>query len=234
MPASGYDCRTPEFSLRLLLNLGLGRQDETRTGEIIRNRGQAMRTKGVTRTSVVLTTAEEHGVARVLRGLYHELMSLGPIPEKHVCRLFRDYTMSSLGLTYLAKLNMLVKMGLVAKSEERGADFVAWLDNDVMESINMLCETDVFDDHRSLYALSDIVFALCSSLDIVEEEDIEQEIDYLFDIPYQLREMTGEAPAIPGFRRRSFRYEDWYHSEKVDIQVTENDVSVSYKLSLRR
>ena len=195
-----------------------------------------MTTKALDKTHDLIMSTEQQGIARVIKDHYQELMSLGPIPQKDVCRLFRDYLMSNLGLTYLAKLNVLVKERLIATTRESSDDFCLWLDNDVMESVAMLCETDVFDNLKSLSALSEIVVALYSSLNIMDEEDVKEEMAYLFDIPYRLNEMATDSPHIPGFRKHSVKYEeeDKAISKKIVIHETVNSLSVSYKIEIRR
>lgn len=195
-----------------------------------------MATREIGKTHDLITSTEQLGLTKVLSDYFHELMSLGPIPQKDVCRLFRDYLISNLGLNYLSKLNVLVRERLIAFSDESSDDFCQWLDNHVMESIEVICETDVFDNPRSLSALSEIVVALYSSLNVIDEEDVKEEMDYLFDMPYRFKEMMAESPNIPGFRKHLLKFEEKGEafSERIDINETDNKVSVSYKIEIKK
>lgn len=192
-----------------------------------------MSTKEPKQTHDLISDTEEHGITRVLHSHFRELMSLGPGPTSNVCKLFRNYLVSNLGLNYFTMLNLLVKSKLVANTDEGRDSICNWLDNDVMEAINGICETEVFDNPRALSALSDIVFALSASFNTIEEDIIEDEIEYLLDIPYQLSEMVKESPHVPRFYKCSFQHEERGRSEKVSIHMSERNVSVSYRIDVK-
>jgi len=175
---------------------------------------------------------ERHDVTNLLKDLFHELISLGPSAERDVCKLFSDCLVSTLGLAYLAKLNLLVRGGSVASSRESRDDFCRWLDDDVMVSLDMVRDAEVIDNGRSLLALSDIVGTLAACLDVIDEECVDQERDYLFDIPYQLAEMAAEAPDIPPFFRHSIRFESPAESSRVDFQFTDRGMSLSCRVDI--
>jgi len=192
-----------------------------------------MVTKDLKKTYDLVSDTEEHGLTRVLKSHFHELMSLGSGPTRNVCRLFRDNLMSTLGLNYFTKLNLLVKNRLVATTEGSRHDICQWIDNDVMEAINGLCETDVFDNPKTLSALCDVAIALNSSLDTIEEEFIDHEIDYLLDIPYQLDDMVKRSSHVPWFYKSSWKREERGQFKKLDIRMSERQVSVSYTMGVR-
>lgn len=190
-------------------------------------------TTKITKTYNLTNDTAEYGVSRVLKNNFSNLIALGPNPTNHICRLLRDHLMSSLGLNYFSKLNLLVKEKQIGTTPESQDELCRWIDNDVMDTLNGLCETDVFDNPRTLSELSDIAITVHSSLNTIDEQDIEHEVDYLLDIPYQLNEMIKHSPEVPWFYKRSWQQEENDMSKKVTINMSEKQVSISYTLDVK-
>ncbi len=193
-----------------------------------------MATKQLEQTRDLVSATEEHGVTRVLNMYFRGLMSLGSTPTSDVCRLFRDFLMSNLGLNYLSKLNLLVENNLLASIAESRDDICRWIHSDVVEAINAFCESDVFDNPRTLSVLSDIVMALNSSLNMVDEETIAHAVDHILDMPYQLNDLVKRSSDVPWFYTRSFQREERGRSERTSFHVSERSVSISYKVNVTR
>ena len=193
-----------------------------------------MVTKEVGKTTDLMESTEHQGVEKVLRSQFQELMSIGSSAERNVCRLYRDFLMSTLGLDYFSKLNLLVKKGLVATTDESRRDICQWIDRDVMGAIDALCEAGVFETPRTLSALADIVLALYSSLSVIDEDEMEDDIDYLFDLPYRLNEMAIESPRIPTFYMSSLRHEERGWSKQVSVHISEGEMKLSYRAGVER
>jgi hypothetical protein len=177
----------------------------------------------------------EHQLSgKLLRERFHELMSLGSIREKAVCKLACSSFVSNFGLAYFDKLNLAVKEKTVAVNDESTDSFCTWIDNDVMELFEILCEADVFDQPKSISALTGILQALYSNFELIESEDIEENAGYLFDVPYRLLEMVKETPEIPRFQKYSVKREEREKIEKLKIHVTGNAVAMSYRVDVKR
>ena len=80
-----------------------------------------------------------------------------------------------------------------------------WIDAEVMEKIDEICETDVFDSPRSLSALPEILIALRSSWSTVGEEDIKEKLDGILDVSYKPSEMVKGSSRISQFYEYSFK-----------------------------
>lgn len=193
-----------------------------------------MTIKETERQDSFLTDTKEEGVIKLLNSRFGELMSLGPSATDHVCKLFRHYLMSTFGLEYFTKLNTLAEKKLIANTNENRDYIYKWMDNDVMEAIDAVCETDIFDNPKSISALADVVVALYTALNTVKEELIEHDVDYILDMPYQLTEMIKYSPSIPWFYKSSFKREERGQSEKVDISMSDGKVSFSYRMDIGR
>jgi hypothetical protein len=187
-------------------------------------------------SSVIETTAspidtfQASKTQSFIRNYFHELTSLASSPERAVCKLIRDRLLSDFGLNYMAKLNLAVKQQLVAKDEKGLEHFCRWIDNDVMEILDVLQTTDVFEKPRTVSELSHILATIACSFSTIEEEEIDENLCYLFDVPYQLKEMTEETPEIPRFRKHTVKYEGRDRVEKVDIHSSGNSVTLTYKI----
>jgi hypothetical protein len=184
--------------------------------------------------STNIATLEQEGVAKVLRTHFSELISLGPDAEKNVCRVFRDYLISTFGLSYFNKLNLLVKKRSLRSNQKRSDRLSRWIDSDVMERFEEICDTDVFDNRRSLSALAEVIFALHSSLANIAEEDISEEADYIFDMPYRFSEIMRESYRLPKFYAHSFKREEAGWSARGRISLSDKRLSISYAKDLRR
>lgn len=193
-----------------------------------------MAIKRIAGTTDLVSDVEEQGVTRVLNTHFHELLSLGPSSRKNVYRILRDYLISHFSLDYFSKLNLIVKTKSVHTKEKESNEMSRWIDSDVMESIDEIFETDVFDNPKSLSALADILLVLHSSLAVTDEEDIEGEIDSIFDMPYQLHEMIMESSRIPRFYTHSFKHEELGWSERASISMSGRSMSLSYTRDLRK
>ena len=191
-----------------------------------------MKSRDLTMTSKLVDDIEAQGVTRVLNSHFNELISLGPSSERNVCKVFRDYLMSRFGLEYFTKLNLLVKKRFASSTSDERDRICRWIDNDVMERFNEVCETEIFDNPRALSALSEMILALYSSINIIDEEDIEEEVEYIFDIPYRLNEMVQESPRVPRFYSHSFKREELGWSERATLQASDKSFSVSYTMDL--
>ena len=193
-----------------------------------------MATREINQTYDLVSYVERQPIRNLLESRYQELMAIGDSAERNVCNLLRNLLLSKVGLDYFGKLNSLVKKRLVATTEENRDEICYWLDTDVMAVIDGLCETDVFDKPKAILALSDIIAALSSELSTVDEEDIENDMDYLFDFPYQLGEMVKESPRISQFHRSSYQRREGTWSERGSISVSEGRVSASFRMDLKR
>ena len=142
--------------------------------------------------------------------------------------------MSTLGLNYFSKFNSVVKHKLVADTDESREATCRWIDREVMEVFEGICETDVFNNPKALAVLTDIVMTFHASLDTIVDEFVQHEVDYLLDIPYQLDEAIKETPQVPWFYRRGYHHEEKGHLEKASFSVSERGVSVSYTIGKRR
>lgn len=188
------------------------------------------------RSSVVETAASPVGsfqaskIERFIKDHFQELTSLADAPERAVCRLIRDRLISDFGLHYMAKLNFAVKQQSVAQDAKGREHFCKWIDSDVMEIFDVLQATDVFQSPRSVSELSHILATLASSLSAIEENEIDENMCYLFDVPYQLEEMVQEAPEIPRFQKHTVKYEGRDRVEKLDLHVTGNSTTVTYRI----
>lgn len=191
-----------------------------------------MKSSEYTITNKLVDDIGVQGVTRVLNSHFSELISLGPSAESNVCKVFRDYLMSQFGLEYFTKLNLLAKKRFASSTSDERDRICRWIDNDVMERFSEVCETEIFDNPRALSALSEIILALHSSTNIIDEEDIEEEVEYIFDIPYRLSEMVRESSHVPSFYSHSFRREELGWSEKATLKVSDRSVSVSYTRDL--
>lgn len=193
-----------------------------------------MATREINQTRDLVSYLEHQPVRNLLESRYQELMAIGDSAERNVCNLFRNLLLSATGLEYFGKLNSLVKKQLVATTEENRNEICYWLDTDVMAVIDGLCETDVFDKPKAVLALSDIIAALLSELSTISEEDIEEDMDYLFDFPYQLGEMVKESPRVSQFYRSSYQRREGSWSQRGSISVSEGKISASFKMDLKR
>lgn len=191
-----------------------------------------MKSRDLTMTNKLVDDIEAQGVTRVLNSHFNELISLGPSSERNVCKVFRDYLMSRFGLEYFTKLNLLAKKRFASSTSDERDRICRWIDNDVMDRFNEVCETEIFDNPRALSALSEVILALYSSINIIDEEDIEEEVEYIFDIPYRLNEMVQESPRVPRFYSHSFKREELGWSERATLQASDKSVSVSYTMDL--
>jgi len=192
-------------------------------------------TKEINQTRDLVEATEQQGVEKVLKSQFHELMSMAPSVERNVCRVFRDFLLSNLGLSYFSKLNLLAKKELIANTKESRDNISRWIDSDVMGAIDALCEAGVFEDPKALLALSDIAIALYSSLSVIDEDDIEQDMGYLFDLPYQLNEMAKESPRIPSFYTHThlFKPEEEAWAKQVSLHVSDTKMKLSYEISVK-
>lgn len=193
-----------------------------------------MITKEINQTRDLVDHLEQQPVRHLLKSRYQELMAVGDSAERDVCSLFRNLLLSAVGLEYFSKLNSLVKRQLVATTKENRDEICHWLDADVMEIIEGLCEADVFDKPKAILALSDIIAALLSELSAIGEEDIEEDMDYLFDFPYQLGEMVKQSPRISQFYKASYQRRERSWSERGSITVSEGRVSTFFRVGLQR
>jgi hypothetical protein len=191
-------------------------------------------TREINKTFDLVSYAESQPIKDLLESRYKELMDIGDSAERNVCDLFRNFLLSRVGLYYFSKLNSLVKKRLVATTEENRDEIRYWLDTDVMMVIDGLCEAEVFDKQKAILALSDIIAALSSELSTIDEEDIEDDMDYLFDFPYQLGEMVRESPRIARFYRSSYQRREGSWSRRGSISVSEGRISASFKVDLKR
>lgn len=191
-----------------------------------------MKSRDFTMTNKLVDNIEAQGVTRVLNSHFSELISLGSSSERNVCKVFRDYLMSRFGLEYFSKLNLLVKKRFASSTSDERDMICRWIDNDVMERFNEVCETEIFDNPRALSALSEMILALYSSINIIDEEDIEEEVEYIFDIPYRLNEMVQESPRVSRFYSHSFKREELGWSERATLQASDKSFSVSYTMDL--
>jgi hypothetical protein len=188
------------------------------------------------RSSVVETAAspadsfQASKIEKFTKDHFHELTSLADAPQRAVCKLIRDRLISDFGLHYMSKLNFAVKQQLVAQDAKGREHFCKWIDSDVMEILDVLQTTDVLERVRSLSELSNILATLASSLSSIEENEIDENMCYLFDVPYQLEEMVYEAPEIPKFQKHTVKYEGRERVEKLNVQVTGNSTTVTYKI----
>jgi hypothetical protein len=188
----------------------------------------------INQTYDLVSSLEHQPVKNLLESQYQELMAIGNSAERNVCNLFRNLLLSATGLEYFRKLNSLVKKRLVATTEENRNEICYWLDADVMAVIDGLCEADVFDKPKAIVALSDIIAALSAELSTIDEGDIEGDMDYLFDFPYQLSEMVKESPRVARFYRSAYQRREETWSERGSINVSEGRVSASFRVDLKR
>jgi hypothetical protein len=188
----------------------------------------------INQTRDLVSYLEHQPVRDLLESQYQELMDLGDSSERNVCNLFRNLLLSAAGLEYFSKLNSLVKKRLVATTKKNRDEMCYWLDTNVMAVIDGLCEADVFDKPKAILALSDIIAALSSELSTIDEEDIEDDMDYLFDFPYQFGEMIKESPRIARFYRSAYQRQESTWSERSSITFSEGKVSASFRMDLKR
>jgi len=191
-------------------------------------------TREINQTHDLVSDLEHQPIRNLLESRYQELMAIGDSAERNVCNLFRNLLLSTAGLEYFSKLNSLVKRRLVATTRENRDEFCYWLDTDVMAAIDGLCEADVFDNRKAILALSDIIAALLSELSAIDEEDIEDDMDYLFDFSYQLSEMVKESPRVARFYRSAYQRRESTWSERGSINISEGRVSASFRVDLKR
>ena len=180
-----------------------------------------------------LVDTVDEGTVNFLNTRFSEVMSLGPDATTNVCRLLRHYLMSTFGLEYFTKIDALIKNKLIANTDEDRDHISKWIDDDVMEAIDLICETDIFDDPKSISALADVMVALYGSLDAITEESVEDDIDYVLDIPYQLNDMIKYSPRTPWFSKYSFKHEERGKSERINVHLSDKKISVSYRMDMR-
>jgi hypothetical protein len=176
---------------------------------------------------------EEQGISNVLECYFGELLSLGPSSQKSVYRILRDYLMSQFCFDYFKMLNFVVKQMPVHAKEKESGEMSQWIDAEVMERIDEICETDVFDSEKSLSALAEILFALHSSWDTMGEEEVKEELDNVLDMPYKLSEMVKESSSISKFYKHSFQSGEIGRLQRNTIHVSGKSLSLSYKVELK-
>ena len=130
-------------------------------------------------------------------------------------------------------MNSLVEKKLVAENEESRKFFCRWISNDAFRSIENICEADVFNDTRSLSALSEVLNAVSSSLDSIDDDDLEEEIDYIFDAPSRIEEWVEESPNIPRFISHSYEFPEEEMLERLTMRMSPSNRSVHYKIRKR-
>jgi hypothetical protein len=189
-----------------------------------------MKSSVVETTALPVDTFQASNIQRFIKDNFHELTSLSPAPERAVCKLIRNRLISDFGLNYMAKLNLAVKQQLVANGVKGREHFCRWIDNDVIEILDVLQATDVFEKPRTVSELSHILATIAYSLSAIEENEIDENMCYLFDVPYQLEEMTQETPEIPRFQKHTVKYEGGDRVEKIDIHSTGNSFTITYKI----
>jgi len=192
-----------------------------------------MVTREITKSHDFMSETGEQGTTKILNHYFNELISWGSTPTQNICKLFRHYLLSNLGLYYFSKLNLLAKNRLIGVTDESRDDICSWIDRDVMGTIDELCETTTLDNPSSLSAISDVIMTLISSHGSIEEEYLEDELDYVFDMPYQLAEMIKESPNIPWFYKHSWQYEEQELVKKVSVHISEQQFSLSYTMDLK-
>lgn len=188
------------------------------------------------RSSVVETSAlpvdsfQASKIESFTKDNFQELTLLADAPARLVYKLIRDRLISDFGLNYMSKLNFAVKQQLVAQNAKGREHFCKWIDSDLTEIFDSLQVTDVFERLKTLSELSHILATLASSLSAIEEHEINENMCYLFDVPYQLEEMVQEAPEIPRLQKHTVKYEGRDRVEKLDIHVTGNTTTVTYRI----
>jgi hypothetical protein len=177
---------------------------------------------------------EQEGIATILRSCFGDLVSLDLSTERNVCRVLKDYIMSRFGVEYFEKLNLLVGKRNLRSVKNQSDNLSQWIDHDLMDRFDEICDTDVFDNPKSLSTLADMIFALRSSLNGMTEDDIAEEADYLFDVPYRFSEMVRESTRLPRFYSQSLKYEEADWSIRERISLSSGRLTVSYTKDLRK
>ena len=120
-------------------------------------------------------------------------------------------------------------------SEKNKEEFCRWKDSEIIENfVHEIVEAEVFDDIKALSEITNIIIDSCSYFRGIDEEEIENEMDYILDLPCQIKEMIKDSPNIQNFYKYSFKREEHWGAEKGSIRVNPQNVTISYRVDVRR
>lgn len=165
---------------------------------------------------------------------YKELMALGDEQKSDMCKLLRYYIVSAVGLKYCEKLNLLVKDQHLASNELSRTKFRKWFDDTLMETLDSVFEANVFDTPKTMDLLTEIIVGLYSTMEMIDDDSIEEDIDYMIEIPSQFIEMVQQSPSIPTFTRHTFYSQEDIMTGRVSVGKTEDTLSLSYKAKINK
>lgn len=189
----------------------------------------------ISKRECVTVSEETKNLVRALRNNYYHLMSLNENQKRNVFRLFRNYLLSGFGLEYLRALDVIARKRLLNANEKNRNEFCRWIDNEIMENfVHEIVEEEVFDDIKALSEITNIIVDSCSYFRDINEEEIETEMDYILDLPSQIKEMIKESPNIQNIIKYSFKREEPWGAEKGSIRVSPQNVTLSYRVDIKR
>lgn len=193
-----------------------------------------MEDKQLKSTEKFLSEAESQGINTFIRNRYSDVISLGAESKSNVYRIIRHYLLSVFSMEYFSKLNILFKEKYLAQDENSKYYINEWIDRDVMDVIDGICETDIFDDPKSMAALSDIVISLHNSINNIDDDSIESDIDYITDMPYQFNELINSSPNTPRIFTSSFRQHEESKATRMKIHYSNTESSITYTVNIRQ
>lgn len=191
-----------------------------------------MANKSLLQIDVLPVDDERH--AAVVRSSFENLIRIDDTTERNVCRVLKTYLLSRFSVQYFDKLNLVAGLTGISDSQSRGAILSQWIDHDFMDMFNELCDSDIVDNPRSVSAVSDVLAALRESLASVNDEDIAEDMDYLFDIPYRLKELAKESTRPPKSFSHSFRQEGLGWTARGRVARSPGHLAISYTQDVRK
>lgn len=159
-----------------------------------------------TTTNNFIPTAppDKQDIQRLLKHKYQALLSLDESTRGNIWLLFHTFLASHFALDYASKLNMLVENKEVANNEVNRKEFSRWFNQDVMEMVSCLSESELYDEPKAILALSEIIAELKSSLDCIEEDGVTAEMDFILDLPYRAMDIISSCSDIPKLEVQEF------------------------------
>ena len=146
-------------------------------------------------------------LTKTLETRFKGLFSLNDDVQKNIWQLFQKCLASEFGINYISKLNLLVENKTIANNKVNREAFSNWFNQEAMEMINRLLENELYDDPQTLSVLCEIILELKSSMDCIEEDNVNQEMDYVLDLPYRAMDIVTSSPDIPKLHIQEFRSE---------------------------
>jgi hypothetical protein len=150
---------------------------------------------------------DDQNITETIETKLKGLFSLDDEVQKNIWQLFQKCIASGFGIDYISKLNLLVENKTIANNKVNRKEFSNWFNQEAMAMIDHLIENELYDDPKTLSVLCEIILELKASMDCIEKDNINQEMDYVLDLPYRAMDIISSSPDIPKLHIQEFKSE---------------------------